>query len=102
MKVVEVEVGQEVLASHDEVPDVGVVGGLASLVELTGLMAVGGVVRVKEGKVPVNLLNVHDDAIYLKDGVTVGRLVPITAVTRSVSKVSPSDSSGVHERLLTD
>ena len=102
MKVVEVEVGQEVLASHDEVPDVGVVEGLASLVELTGLMAVGGVVRVKEGKVPVNLLNVHDDAIYLKDGVTVGRLVPITAVTRSVSKVSPSDSSGVHERLLTD
>ena len=102
MKVVEVEVGREVLASHDEVPDVGVVEGLASLVELTGLMAVGGVVSVKEGKVPVNLLNVHDDAIDLKEGVTVGRLVPITTVTRSVSKVSLSDSAGVNGRLLTD
>ena len=102
MKVVEVEVGREVLASHDEVPDVGVVEGLASLVELTGLMAVGGVVSVKEGKVPVNLLNVHDDAIDLKEGVTVGRLVAITTVTRSVSKVSLSDSAGVNGRLLTD
>ena len=71
MKVVEVVVGQEVLVSHDEIPDVGGVEGLASLVELTELMVVGGVVSVEEGKVPVNLLNVYDDAIDLKEGVAV-------------------------------
>ena len=65
VEAMEVEVGQEVLASQDEDPNVGVVDGLASIVEITGLMAVGSVVSVKNCKVPVNLLKVHDDIIDL-------------------------------------
>ena len=99
MEIVEVEVGQEALASQDEDPNAGVMDVLASIVELTGLMEVGSVVSVKKGEVPVNLLIVHDDIKDLKEDETVGRLVPVAAVTWSISEVSLDDPSGESQKV---
>ena len=36
---------------------------------------------VWDGKVPMSKINVHDELIHLKKGTTIGRLVPVAAVT---------------------
>ena len=59
----------------------GAVEGLTSLTDRTGLLAMGGIAVVRDGKVPMSIINVHDEPIHLKKGTTIGRLVPVAAVT---------------------
>ena len=36
---------------------------------------------VQDGKVPMSIINVHDEPIHLKKGTAIGRLIPVVAVT---------------------
>ena len=54
---------------------------LPTLAEATGLVMDPGLVRVQDGKVPVNLINVHDEPIHLHKGKTLGSIHPVKTVS---------------------
>ena len=60
-----VEVGREMLVSHVTVPEMSAVESLTSLTDRTGLLAMGGVAVVRDEKVPMSIINVHDEPIDL-------------------------------------
>ena len=89
-QVVEVDVDMGKAVRGRKAPEACAIECLPSLAESTGLILDRGVVHVGKGKVPVNLINVHDEPIQLHKGKTLGTLQPV----KSVSKFEP-----VKERL---
>ena len=67
-RVVEVNVDQEMLASNKTAQRIGAVEGLPGLADINGVdMRAGdrGLVVIENGRVPVNLINVHNHSIVL-------------------------------------
>ena len=64
---------------------------LPTLSKDTGVVLEPGLVKVQQGTVQVNLINVHDDPIVLHKGRMLGRLEPIRSVIplKSENKSSP-------------
>ena len=79
-KIVDAVVDQGRLASKKAVPGLGAVKGLPGLAEMCGVVMDRGLVTVRNGKVPVNLINVHNQTITLHKGKTLGQLQPVISV----------------------
>ena len=81
----------------------GVVEGLPRLTETSGIVMDRGLVMVTEGKVPVNLINVHNHPIVLHKSKTLGYIQHVKKVVSISSPVLPSHKRGTREkdRLLT-
>ena len=96
-KIVDAVVDQGKLSSRKTVPGLGAVEGLPGLAEMCGVIMDRGLVTVRNGKVPVNLINVHDQTITLHKGKTLGQLQPVI----SVVKMSESGSQCHGETVQT-
>ena len=68
------------LAKVKTVPNLGAVDGLSSLAEATGLVMGRGLAKCENGRLPINLVNVHDKPIRLEKGRTLGLFQPVTSV----------------------
>ena len=73
-KIVDAVVDQGRLASKKAVPGLEAVEGLPGLAEMCGIVMDRGLVTVRNGRVPVNLINVHNQTITLHKGKTLGQL----------------------------
>ena len=96
-KIVDAVVDQGKLSSRKTVPGLGAVEGLPGLAEMCGVIMDRGLVTVRNGRVPVNLINVHDQTITLHKGKTLGQLQPVI----SVVKMSESGSQCHGETVQT-
>lgn len=101
--VVEADVDQsrKSLAKH-VVPKTGTIEGLSSLVESTGLFMARSLVTNSCGKVPVNLVNVHDRPVMLEKGRTLGLFSPIAMVSKFDSRNESLESNSNDKLTIED
>ena len=82
----EVNVDKRKLASNIA-QKVGAVEGLPGWANISGVVLDRGLVVIQEGRVSVNLINVHNHSIVLYKGKTLGEWQPL----KSVVKIVPSE-----------
>lgn len=83
----EVDIGK--LASGRTALKEGSVECLPTLAAITGIVMDRGLVKVQQGMIPVNLINVHDEPILFHKGKTLGQLQTL----KTVGKVNPIKKS---------
>ena len=66
--------------------DVGVVERATSLLDSKGVLVSNGLVRIQDGKVLVNLMNVHDQPIFIPKGFSVGFLHQVAGIHELATK----------------
>ena len=81
--------------------DVGVVERATSLLESKGGLVSNGLVRIQDGKVLVNLMNVHDQPIFIPKGSSVGFLHQVAGIHELVTKEN-IPSPVVSEKILNE
>ena len=102
-RMVRAEVDPGMSAEKKAVPKMGAVEGLPRLTETSGIIMDRGLVMVKKGKVPVNLINVHNHPVVLHKGKTLGYIQPVRKVVSMGSPVSNGHKgrTGETDKLLT-
>ena len=100
-RVVEVNVDQEKLASNKTAQRIGAVEGLPGLADISGVVMDRGLVVIEDGRVPVNLINVHNHSIVLHKGKTLGEWQPVKSVVKMVSSGKKYNRAVQPDRQLT-
>ena len=95
----EVNVDQEMLASNKTAQRIGVVEGLSGLADISGVVMDRGLVVIEDGRVPVNLINVHNHSIVLHKGKTLGEWQPVKSVVKMVSSEKKYNRAVQPDRL---
>ena len=98
-RVVEVGVDLGTLANGMTHLGVGAVGGLSTLADIFGIVMDRGVVSVHNGKVPVNLINLHNSEIAMHRGKTIVSFQTVQSVVPVYMFVGNEGQDGA--QLLT-
>ena len=93
-RVVEVGIDLGTLANGMTDLGIGAVEGLSTLADISGIVRDRGVVSIHNGKVPVNLINVHDSEITLHKGKTLGSFQPVQSVVTVDTSVCNEGQDG--------
>ena len=95
----EVNADQEMLDSNKTAQRIGAVEGLPGLADISGVVMDRGL--VEDGRVPVNLINVHNHSIVLHKGKTLGEWQPVKSVVKMVSSEKKYNRAVQPDRQLT-
>ena len=88
-RVVEAEVDMGKSVDSNWMHEDCILGCLPTLAETSGVVMGSEIVKIHEGEVPVNLINVHDRPLNVFKGRTLGSLQPV----KTVSLIQPGDDT---------